>query len=37
MLAHSVLIKSGAVVTTDGISIGWIAVARLENDLDWCV
>lgn len=35
MLAHSVLIKSGAVVTQQGISIGYLAVARLENDLDW--
>lgn len=37
MLAHSVLIKCGVSVTTDGISVGYISVARLENDLDWYV
>lgn len=35
MLAHSCLIKCGAVVTTEGVSIGYLAVARLENDQDW--
>lgn len=35
MLAHSCLIKCGAVVTTEGVSIGYLTVARLENDLDW--
>ena len=37
MLAHSCLIKCGAVVTTEGVSIGYLAVARLENDADWYV